>query len=405
MTASAVSERMRKAVSVTAPLVRFMNESSWARRRQGNADLSDFTFGDPQEMPIPGYVEALQRVLTPRDKDWYAYKENEPEARAVVAAALRSRRNLRFEDEDIFLTTGAFAAIAVALATIVDPGDEVIMNDPPWFFYEAMTLAAGGVPVHVGIEPHTFDLDLRAIEAAITPRTRAIFVNSPNNPTGRIYQPALLKDLAAILKKASRRNGRTIYLLSDEAYSRILYDGQSFYSPTEYYANSFLLYTYGKTLLAPGERMGYLALPPGIENRRELREAIYMAQITTGYGFPNALLQHALPDLEKLSVDLAHLQRKRDRMVAELREMGYDVHTPEGTFYLLPKSPIADDWAFVELLGEHNISCLPGATIGCPGYFRISLTANDDMITRALPGFAAAREVALRQVPVTVVAG
>jgi aspartate aminotransferase len=405
MTAPAVSERIRRAMTVSAPLVRFMNESSWARRRQGNADLSDFTFGDPQEMPIPGYVEALRYWLAPRDKDWFAYQENEAEPRAVVAAALRARRNLRFEDEDIFLTTGAFAAIAVALAAVVDPGDEIVMNDPPWFFYESMIIAAGGAPVHVGIQPKTFDLDLAAIEKAITPRTRAIFVNSPNNPTGRIYQPALLKDLATLLHTASRKNGRTIYLLSDEAYSRIVYDGRPFYSATEYYPNSMLLYTYGKTLLTPGQRIGYLALPPAIEHRKELREAIYMAQIVTGYVFPNALLQHALGDIERLSVDIAHLQRKRDRMTAALREMGYDLHVPEGTFYLLPKSPIADDWAFVQMLGEYSISCLPGSTIGCPGYFRISLTASDDMITRALPGFAAARARALSLQPEALAVG
>jgi aspartate aminotransferase len=405
MTAPAISEHMRRAVKASEPLIRFMNNSPWARRRQDRADLYDFTFGDPQEMPIPGYVEALQRSLTPRDKDWYAYKENEPEARAIVAAALRARRNLRFEDDDIFLTTGAFAAIAVALTTVIDPGDEVIMSTPPWFFYESMTLAVGGVPVYVDTLPAPFDLDLKAIEKAITPRTRAIFVNSPNNPTGRIYPPAILQGLAAILEAASRKNGRTIYLLSDEAYSRIIYDGRPFYSPTEYYANSFLLYTYGKTLLTPGQRIGYLALPPHIEHRQELRDAIYMAQIVTGYVFPNALLQHALKDIEKLSVDIGALQRKRDRMVAALRGMGYDVHVPEGTFYLLPRSPIADDWAFVELLGEYNISCLPGSTIGCPGYFRISLTANDEMIEHSLAGFDAARRRALERAPVLAAAG
>lgn len=397
MTAPAVSERMRRAVRASAPLVRFMNDSPWAHRHDQGCELCDFTFGDPHEMPIPGYIEALQRALAPRDPDWYAYMENEPGPRAIVAANLRARRNLRFEDEDVFLTTGAFPAIAVALAVVLDPGDEVILNNPPWFFYESMTLAAGGVAVALDVRPDTFDLDLDAIARAITPRTRAIFVNSPNNPTGRIYQPTLLRELGALLREASRRNGRTIYLLSDEAYSRIVFDGRTFYSPTEYYDESFLLYTYGKTLLAPGERLGFLALPPQIAKRAELREAIYMAQITTGYVFPNALLQHALADLEKLSVDMAHLQRKRDRMVAELREMGYDLHVPEGTFYLLPKSPLADDWAFVELLGKHGVSVLPGSTIGCPGYFRISLTASDDMITRALPAFAAARRDALAE--------
>ncbi len=179
----------------------------------------------------------------------------------------------------------------------------------------------------------------QAIERQSRPRTRAIFVNSPNNPTGRIYPPAVLKGLADVLKSASRKNGRTIYLLSDEAYSRIVFDGRPFYSPTEYYDNSFLIYTYGKTLLTPGQRLGYLALPPAIEHREELREALYMAQITTGYVFPNAMLQHALADIEKLSVDMAHLQRRRDRMVAALREMGYDAARSGGD--VLPAAEVA----------------------------------------------------------------
>jgi len=136
--------------------------------------------------------------------------------------------------------------------------------------------------------------------------------------------------------------------------------------------------------------MGYIALPPNMPERESIRSGLFVAQLMTGYAFPNALLQHALPDLEKLSIDIPHLQRKRDTMVAALREMGYSVHVPEGTFYLLPRSPLADDLAFIELLAMHDVFCLPGTVVEMPGYFRISLTASDEMITRALPGFAAA---------------
>src|SRR4029079_12226514 len=236
----------------------------------------------------------------------------------------------------------------------------------------------------------TFDLDLDAIAAAITPRTRAIIINSPNNPTGVIYQPETLKQLAEILSLASQRNGRPIYLLSDEAYSRIIFDDRSYASPTAFYSYSFLIYTYGKTLLTPGQRIGYVALAPTMPDRESVRMAVLLAQVFTGYAFPNALLQRALPDLEGLSIDIAHLQRKRDRLVAALREMGYEVNLPEGTFYLLVRSPWQDDVAFAEKLAEHDILVLPGAVVELPGYFRISWTANDEMIERALPGFQAA---------------
>src|SRR5205823_7507878 len=164
---------------------------------------------NPQEMPLPGFVDALRRWAAPQDKDWYAYKMSEPAARGAVAASLRDRYGLAFDAEDVSMTTGAFGALAVSFRAVVDPGDEVIFLTPPWFFYETLIRAADAVPVRVRIDPHSFDLDLDAIAAAISGRTRAIIVNSPNNPTGRIYPPATLERLARLLADASRRAGRT----------------------------------------------------------------------------------------------------------------------------------------------------------------------------------------------------
>jgi aspartate aminotransferase len=395
MSKNTYSDRIRTIQALIKPVAEFITDSTWARRA-GEPNVCDFALGNPHEQTVPAFVSALQRWSVPQNKDWFAYKDNEPEAQAVIAESLRARRNMLFSPDDIFLTNGSFAALSVALMTVTDPGDEVIFISPPWFFYETLITAAGAVPVRVKCRPGTFTLDLEAIEAAITPRTRAIIVNSPNNPTGQIYPPETLKRLAEILRQASNRHGQTIYLLSDEAYSRIIYDGREFYSPTAFYPDSFLLYTYGKTLLTPGQRLGYIALPPTMDEarREQLRPAIYMAQFMIGYAFPNALLQHALPDIEALSIDVEHLQRKRDRLVAGLREMGYEVHLPAGTFYVLAKSPWADDQAFIELLAEHDIFCLPGTVLELPGYFRISLTATEEMIDRALPGFAAVMEQA-----------
>jgi aspartate aminotransferase len=343
-------------------------------------------------MPLPEYVTSLQQHTQPQNKDWFAYKMSEPGSRRTVAAALREWRGVDFDPEDIFMTNGGFAAISVALYTVVDPGDEVIFITPPWFFYELLITQAQGVTVRVPINATTFDLDLEAIAAAITPRTRAIIINSPNNPTGKIYGPDTLKAISTILTEASERNGRAIYLLSDEAYSRIVYDNNSFYSATTYYPHSLMLYTYGKTLLAPGQRIGYIALPPIMPeaDRIALREGIFFAQLAQSYAFPNALLQHALPELEKQSIDIDRLQAKRDHLVGIMREIGYDVHLPEGTFYLLPRSPIANDTAFVEILAQNKILALPGEVVELPGYFRLSLTASEEMIERSLSGFEAA---------------
>jgi aspartate aminotransferase len=383
------SRRIQQLMSVLAHVNRFFFDSPYARYA-GQPGILDFAIGNPHELALPEFVSALERQLPPQHENWYAYPSSLPEAQAAAASALSQRRGVTFAPEDICLTNGAFAALAVALTVATDPGDEVIFISPPWFFYESFISAAGAVPVRVKVRLDNFDLDLEAIAAAITPRTSAILINSPNNPTGLIYSPETLTALGALLTEAGARHGRPITLLSDEAYSRILFDGRPFHSPTQYYPHSLLLYTYGKTLLTPGQRIGYIALPPGLPGRDALRAAIFVAQLLTGYAFPNALLQHALAELETVSIDLAHLQRKRDWMVAALREMGYDLHTPQGTFYLLPRSPLADDWAFSERLAEKKILVLPGMMVELPGYFRISLTANDDMIEKALPGFAAA---------------
>ncbi len=391
MTTSPISQRIQNLLGPIAPVFQFFTQSAWAGR-QGDPSISDFVVGNPHEMPLPAITEALQRWSVPQHKDWFAYKQSEPSAQAAVAASLRERRGLSFETNDIFITNGSFAALAVTVGAVVDAGDEVIFISPPWFFYETLIAASGAKPVRVKLNRQTFDLDLDAIAAAITPKTRAIIINSPNNPTGKIYPAATLERLAHILSEASERNGRAIYLLSDEAYSRIVYDGRECPSPVAFYPNSFFIYTYGKTLLMPGQRLGYIAMPPNMPDRAPLRMAIITSQFLTGYAVANALLQYALPELERLSIDVAHLQRKRDRLVGELREMGYELHEPEGTFYLLPRSPIADDHAFIEWLAEHGVFCLPGALVEMPGYFRISLTANDEMVERALPGFAAAME-------------
>ncbi len=393
-----MSQRIQTLSGRLGPVLRFFTQSAYARRST-EVGIADFAVGNPHEFPPPAFAESLQRWAPPQHKDWYAYVDSTPAARAAVVQALQARRGVTYDPNDIHLTNGAFAGLAVLLTALIDPGDEVIFNSPPWFFYEAMIAGAGAVPVRVKVRPEDFDLDLQAIAAAITPRTRAILVNSPNNPTGKIYPPQTLAALGRLLTEASERHGRTIYLISDEAYSRILFDGQDFPSPTAYYPASIMLYTYGKTLLTPGQRMGYLALRPEFPGREALRGAIFVAQLLTGYAFPNALMQHALPDLENVTIDLAHLQRKRDRMVSELRRMGYELHVPAGTFYLLPRSPMADDWAFTNLLAEHDIFVLPGAVVEMPGFFRISLTANDEMIERSLPGFAAALERARQPTP------
>jgi aspartate aminotransferase len=340
-------------------------------------------------MPLPEIQQAITKWVVPQHEDWFAYKLSDPKAIAVVVESLRRRHGIDFDPADVSMTNGAFAALAAALRAVVDPGDEVIYLSPPWFFYVPMILSLGATPVRVDLPQPGFELPIDPIERAVTPRTRAIILNTPHNPSGRILQPGELQALAGVLEKAPQ----PVYLISDEAYSRILFDGSAFHTPLRHYARSFLLYTYGKTLLTPGQRMGYIAMPPTMPDREELRQALFTAQIANGWAFPNAVMQYAIGDLEPASVDVAGLQRRRDRVVSALSEMGYDIVTPMGTFYVLVRSPIADDVAFAEQLAQDNVFVMPGNIFELPGWFRISLTANDDMVDRALPAF----EKALRE--------
>ena len=359
-------------------------------------DVANFAVGNPQEMPLASYVDALQRHIVPQDKDWFAYKLSEPASQRTVAASLTARTGLDWDPEDVALTNGGFAAIAVSLRALVRPGDEVLFISPPWFFYEILILVAGGEPVRVKLDPPAFDIDVDRIAAGITPRTRVVLLNSPHNPTGRVFSRESLAQLAAALTDASDRIGHPIWLLSDEPYNRIVFDGRSAPSPAEVYPHTVITYSYGKQLLAPGMRIGYIAVPPTCPERVELRDAFFIQQIATGYAFPDALLQHALADLEPMTVDIGALQRRRDRLVPALREMGYEASMPEGTFYTMARSPIEDDVAFSDLLARHRVLVLPGTIVEVPGWFRVSLTASDEMVDAGIPRFEAARQEALR---------
>jgi aspartate aminotransferase len=376
-----------------APFITFFTGPIWARN--GEPGMANFAVGNPQDMPLPGYVDALRAHLEPQSPDWFAYKMSEPASQATIAASLTARTGLPWDPADVAMTNGGFAAIAVAFRTILEPGDEVIFPTPPWFFYEVLIRQPGGLAVRVPLAPPEFDLDVDAIAAAIAPRTRAVLVNTPHNPSGRVFPIEDLRRLAAALEAASDRIGHPIYLVSDEPYNRIVFDGRTFHSPSEVYPYTITTYSFGKTLLAPGMRIGYLTVPPTMPDRETLRNRVFLAQIALGYLFPNALLQHAIEDLERLSIDVPTLERRRDRLVRALRELGYETTFPEGTFYVMARSPIEDDVAFAELLAEEGVLVLPGQIVEVPGWFRISLTATDAMVEDAIPRFARARERAL----------
>ncbi|HEY9309971.1 MAG TPA: aminotransferase class I/II-fold pyridoxal phosphate-dependent enzyme [Microbacterium sp.] len=353
-------------------------------------DALDFTFGNPHELALPGLTAAMRAQVEPRSVDWFAYKTSERLAQETVAAGLRTELALDFEPDDIAMTQGAFGALSLAFALLADAGDEVIIPLPGWFCYEPMLHAANLLPVRVALDPETFDLDVDAISRAISPRTRLVVVNSPANPTGRVYSQDTWQALADVLEQASRTHGRRIWLVSDEPYRRIRFDGIDFASPAASYAWTVIDYSYGKVLLAPGQRLGYLALSPLIPpaEREELRAALMPLGLAIGWGFPDAVMQYSVPALESVSLDMAELARKRDRLLGALVDAGVRVTRPEGTFYLWGEAPGGDAAAFCDALAARGVHVMPGTLFDQPRHFRMSLTATMETIDRALPDLA-----------------
>ncbi len=375
-----IASRTARALAAAGGIMRFLVQP----RDLEHPDACDLLAGNPLELASPAYVSAIQRAVVPDSPAYYRYGPPWRPAIEAVTSALAGRLGVDLVPEDVFLTRGASSGLLLLMRTLLDPGDEVLMMSPPWFFYEAMVLGESAEPVKVNLTEGGFDLDLPAVESAITSKTRAVIINTPHNPSGRIYPEDQLRGLSEILERASARHRRRIYLLSDEAYSRILFDGREMITPARFYPATFMLHSYSKTLLAPSQRAGYLAMPPAMPEREQLRRALMLGSISGG-AVPDTAMQHAMPELERQIIDLAAVERRRDRMVAVMRGQGYSVESPEAGFYLFPRSPIPDAIEFCGWLDERRVYTLPGEAFERPGHFRISLTATDAMVERALP--------------------
>ena len=352
---------------------------------------ADLTFGNPHETPLPGLVAALHKHVEPQSADWFAYKTSHEAPCAVIANGLSRELGLDFSPDDIAMTQGAFGAIALAVSLLLDPGDECIIPVPGWFCYATMLRLRNAVPVKVQLDAANFDLNIDAIEAAITPRTRIVIINTPHNPTGIIYSRERLSALAAMLHRKSDEFGRPIFILSDEPYRRIRFDGAGFTSPAEVYPWTLIDYSYGKVLLAPGLRIGYLAICPDMpqDTRERLRALLPAVQVSQGWAFPDAPLQYAVADLEAVSIDIDALQRKRDRLHDSLTQWGYSMTRPAGTFYMWGRAPGGNAAAFTTALARRGVFVMPGTLFERPGDFRISLTGTAEMIEASLPAFEA----------------
>ena len=386
---------------VSQKVKRFVEEGGWIRRmfeagiilkqQYGEDKVFDLSLGNPVVEPPPQFHQELRRLAENPIKGMHRYMPNAgyPETREAVAAGLRDETGLPFSMAEIVMTCGAAAALNVTLKTILNPGEEVVFFAPYFVEYGYYTDNHGGAPV-IAPTGEDFQPDLAALEEKITAGTRAVLINSPNNPSGAVYPAGLLEAMGGLLRRKCEEYGREIYFISDEPYRRILYDGLSYPQVFPHYEAAIVVHSHAKDLALPGERIGYIAVNPGYLGKQELVDGMTFCNRILGFVNAPALMQHAVRALQGVSVDVGDYQRKRDYLHRELTGMGYSVFKPQGAFYLFPRSPIEDDVAFVDALQEWNVLTVPGRGFGSPGYFRISYCVEDSVLEGALEGFAQA---------------
>lgn len=359
---------------------------SEAEAERGAENVYDFTLGNPDVEPPEAVLEALERVARQRHPGTHGYMPNPgfAEVREGVAAMLRRETGLEFSPQDVFMTTGSAGACNVILKSILDPGDEVIVLLPCFSEYQFYVTNHGGrmTPVETGED---FLPDAGRIEAAITARTRALILNTPNNPTGRVYPEKSLREIESMLARQSR----PVLVLSDEPYKHLVFDGRRQAEVASIIGNTAVCNSWSKSQAVPGERIGYLALSPRLEGRESLRAACAFANRILGYINAPALWQQVEGEAMDAKIDARVYEAKRDLLCSALEGMGYELRRPEGTFYVFVKTPMEDDIAFVRLLARHGVLGVPGSGFGRRGYMRLSLTAPKEVIERSFGGFEA----------------
>ncbi|KPJ76853.1 MAG: aspartate aminotransferase [Deltaproteobacteria bacterium SG8_13] len=383
-----IAKKVETIIEKSSWIRKMFTEGARLKAEHGAENVFDFSLGNPNLPPPSQFSEALKDTVNTSGPVDHRYMPNTgfPQVCAVIAETVSAEQQAAVTGQEIIMTVGAAGALNVTLKAILDPGDEVISPAPCFVEYHFYTDNHGGVFKTAACRAdHT--LNLNALEEAITGRTKAVLINSPNNPTGQVYSAESLAQLGQLLRDKSTQYGRTIYLISDEPYRRIIFDGLQVPAIFPHYEDSIIATSYSKDLSIPGERIGYVAVNPKAAHRRQLLDGMALANRILGFVNAPALMQRVVARVQGASVDSSAYQRKRDLLCAGLADAGYEFVTPPGAFYLFPRTPIADDVAFVKELQQELILTVPGSGFHGPGHFRISFCVEDETITRALPGF------------------
>ena len=382
-----------------APEIRdAIRNGSWIRRmfedgaalkaERGHGNVFDFTLGNPYGDPPPALAAELARLAASPPPGMHRYMPNAgfPEVRRAAARALSGGTGVPFTEELVVMTVGAAGALTVALRALLSPGDEVLVLAPYFVEYLFYVRNAGGVPVVVDTD-RRFQLELGAVEAALTRKTRAILLNTPNNPTGAVYPAADLAALDRILAAAENRFGSAIYAISDEPYRKIVFDGHAFAPPAAALRNTVVAYSHSKDLNLPGERIGYLAVSPRAADAAEVAEACVFCNRVLGFVNAPAMLQLAVAKFQELPAELAVYRENRDVLLDALARAGIGCVPPGGAFYLFPKAPVPDEMAFVAAARDESLLVVPGSGFGRSGHFRVAYCVPPDTARGSVPAW------------------
>ena len=387
-----ISEKMIKMTEGGSAIRAMFEEGARLAAKYGRENVYDFSLGNPN-IPSPEKVrESILRIARDTDPmELHGYMSNAgyPEVRAEVAASLNRRFGTGFDENNIIMTVGAAGGLNVLLKTLLDPGDEVLVFAPYFLEYGNYVSNFDGVlraiPANI---PGNFQPDAEALRSFVTPKTKALILNNPNNPTGVIYTGETIKAIAAVLEEKQAEYGSSIYLISDEPYRELAYDGREVPWLTRYYRNTLVGYSWSKSLSLPGERIGYVVIPSECDDARLLFDAAVIANRILGFVNAPSLQQRLVAQCLDEQTDVAAYDKNRKALYGGLTEAGFECVYPDGAFYMWMKTP-GDDREFSERAKKHNILVVPGRSFDCPGYVRIAYCVSYDMIVRSLPAFRA----------------
>ena len=385
-----ISEKMKPYVKNNSAIRMMFEEGNRLRAKYGADKVFDFSLGNPS-VPAPDSVrEAIIELVNTTDPTiLHGYMSNAgfEDVRQTIAESLNRRFDTKFSAKNLIMTVGAASGLNVILKTILNPGEEVIVFAPYFLEYGAYVRNYDGVLVEISPDTTTFQPNLAEFEQKITPKTRAVIVNTPHNPTGVVYSEETIKKLSAILEAKQKEFGTVIYLISDEPYRELAYDGVEVPYLTKYYNNTVVGYSYSKSLSLPGERIGYLVIPDEADGSEELISAATIANRTLGCVNAPSLIQKVVAKCVDAKTDLAAYDKNRQALYNGLKECGFECIKPQGAFYLFVKSPVEDEKAFCEAGKKYNILMVPGSSFACHGYVRLAYCVSYETIVNSLPEF------------------